>query len=66
MASAAIVSSAAIPFMAIRKMTSSISEQALIRSCSLANQDLEITAIEQEWDQIGDTIEEPWSESPPQ
>lgn len=39
-------------------------EQALVRSCRLANQDREITAIEQEWDQIGDPIEEPWSESP--
>ena len=40
-------------------------EQALVRSCRLANQDREITAIEQEWDQIADPIEEPWSESPP-
>lgn len=39
-------------------------EQALVRSCRLANHDREITAIEQEWDQIGDPIEEPWSESP--
>jgi hypothetical protein len=40
-------------------------EQALVRSCRLANQDPEVTVIEQEWDQIGDPIEEPWSESPP-
>jgi hypothetical protein len=39
-------------------------EQALVRSCRLANQDPEVAAIEQEWDQIGDQIEEPWSESP--
>jgi len=41
-------------------------EQALARSCRLANQDPEITAIEQEWDPIADPIEKPWSESPPQ
>jgi hypothetical protein len=40
-------------------------EQALVRSCRLANQDPEVTAIEHEWDRIGDPIEEPWSESPP-
>ena len=39
-------------------------EQALVRSCRLANQDPEVAAIEKEWDQIGDQIEEPWSESP--
>jgi hypothetical protein len=41
-------------------------EQALVRSCRLANQDPEVTIIEQEWEEIGDQIEEPWSESPPQ
>ncbi len=41
-------------------------EQALVRSCRLANQDPEVTIIEQEWEKIGDQIEEPWSESPPQ
>jgi hypothetical protein len=41
-------------------------EQALARSCSLANQDPEVTVIKQEWDQIGDPIEELWSEFPPQ
>jgi hypothetical protein len=40
-------------------------EQALVRSCRLANQDPGVTVIEQEWDQIADQIEEPWSESPP-
>jgi len=39
-------------------------DQALVRSCRLANQDPEVAAIEKEWDQIGDQIEEPWSESP--
>jgi hypothetical protein len=41
-------------------------EQALVRSCRLANQDPEVAVIEQEWDQIGDQVEEPWSESSPQ
>jgi len=40
-------------------------EQALVRSCRMANQDPKVTVIEQEWDQIADQIEEPWSESPP-
>jgi hypothetical protein len=40
-------------------------EQALVRSCRLANQDPEVAAIEQQWDQIGAQIEEPWSESRP-
>lgn len=40
-------------------------EDALIRSCLLANQDPEVKAIEEEWDTIQDAIEEPWSESSP-
>ena len=40
-------------------------EQALVRSCRLANQDPDGAVIEQEWDQIGDQLEEPWSESSP-
>jgi hypothetical protein len=40
-------------------------EQALVRSCRLANQDPEVAVIEQEWDQIGDQVEELWSESSP-
>ena len=39
-------------------------EQALVQSCRLANEDPEVAAIEQEWNQIGDRIEEPWGESP--
>ena len=33
-------------------------EAALIRSCRSANQDADATAIEEEWDQIRDPIEE--------
>ena len=40
-------------------------EDALIRSCLLANQDPEVKAIEEEWDALRDAIEEPWSESSP-
>ena len=40
-------------------------EHALVRSCRLANQDPEVAVIEQEWDQIGDQLEEPWGESSP-
>jgi hypothetical protein len=40
-------------------------EQALVRSCRLANEDPEVAAIEQQWDQIGAQIEEPRSESRP-
>ncbi len=39
-------------------------DDSLIRSCLLANEDPEVKAIEQEWDEIRDTIEEPWSGSP--
>jgi hypothetical protein len=34
-------------------------EESLIRSCLLANQDPEGKAIEQEWDEVRDAIEEP-------
>lgn len=39
-------------------------DEALIRSCLSANQDPEVKAIEQEWDEIRDAIEEPWSDAP--
>jgi hypothetical protein len=39
-------------------------DEALIRSCLSANQDPEAKVIEQEWDEIRDAIEEPWSDSP--
>jgi hypothetical protein len=39
-------------------------DESLIRSCLSANEDPEVKAIEQEWDQIRDTIEEPWSDAP--
>jgi hypothetical protein len=34
-------------------------EEALVRSCLAANQDPDVKAIEQEWDEIRDVIEEP-------
>jgi len=39
-------------------------DDALIRSCLLANQDPEVKVIEQEWDGIRDALEEPWSDAP--
>ena len=41
-------------------------DDALIRSCLSANQDTEAKVIEQEWDEIRDAIEEPWSDAPAQ
>ena len=38
-------------------------DEALIRSCLSANEDPDVQAIEQEWDQIRDAIEEPWSDA---
>ena len=38
-------------------------DESLIRSCLSANEDPEVKAIEQDWDQIRDTIEEPWSDA---
>ena len=39
-------------------------DESLIRSCLSANEDPDVKAIEQEWAQIPDTIEEPWSDPP--
>ena len=39
-------------------------DESLIRSCLSANEDPEVKAIEQEWDEIRDAIEEPWSDAP--
>lgn len=39
-------------------------DEALIRACLLANEDPDVKAIEQEWDEIRDAIEEPWSDAP--
>jgi hypothetical protein len=39
-------------------------DESLVRSCLLANQDPEVKAIEQEWEEIRDPIEEPWSDAP--
>jgi hypothetical protein len=38
--------------------------ESLVRSCLSANQDPEAKAIEQEWEEIRDAIEEPWSGIP--
>jgi hypothetical protein len=40
------------------------SDESLIRSCLSANEDPDVKAIEQEWDEIRDAIEEPWSDAP--
>jgi len=42
-------------------MNSHEGDETLIRSCLLANQDPEIKAIEQEWDEIRDLMDEPWT-----
>ena len=39
-------------------------DESLMRSCILANEDPEVKAIELEWDEIRDAIEEPWSDAP--
>ena len=39
-------------------------DEALIRSCLSANQDADAKVIEQEWGEIRDAIEEPWSDAP--
>jgi len=39
-------------------------DEFLVRSCLLANEDPAVKVIEQEWDEIRDTIEEPWSDAP--
>jgi len=38
-------------------------DEALIRSCRLANEDPEVKTIEEEFDGIADAIEEPWSDA---
>ena len=38
-------------------------EKSLIRACKSANEDPDLKALEKEWDQINDEIEEPWSDS---
>jgi len=39
-------------------------ESDLIRACRLANQDADLLAVEQDMDELADSIEEPWDESP--
>ena len=38
-------------------------DESLIRSCLSANEDPDVKAIEQDWEQIPDAIEEPWSDA---
>lgn len=37
-------------------------DESLIRACLIANQDPDVKAIEEEWDEIRDAIEEPWND----
>jgi hypothetical protein len=39
-------------------------DESLIRSYLSANDQPDVKAIEQEWDEIRDAIEEPWSDAP--
>jgi hypothetical protein len=39
-------------------------DESLIRSCLRANEDPDLKAIEKEWDEIHDPIEESWSDAP--
>jgi hypothetical protein len=41
---------------------SRLDDESLMRSCLSANQDSAVKAIEQEWDEICDAIEEQWSD----
>ena len=40
------------------------SDEALVRSCWLANEDPEVKQIEQEFDQLQDPLPAPWNDSP--
>jgi hypothetical protein len=39
-------------------------EKRLARACDLANRHTDSLAIEDEWEQIQDRIEEPWDDAP--
>lgn len=39
-------------------------EERLARACDLANRHIDSPAIEDEWEQIQDRIEEPWDDAP--
>ncbi len=39
-------------------------EKELVLACEIANQDSEVTAIEQELDDLSDEITEPWDHAP--
>ena len=40
-------------------------DESLIRACLTANHAPDVKAIEQEWDEIRDPIEEPWNDTLP-
>ena len=39
-------------------------EQRLIRACESANADLDVLAIERDWDAVPSDVDEPWSDAP--
>lgn len=38
--------------------------QRLIRACDIANSEIDVASIEQEWDSLNDAIPEPWTDAP--
>ena len=38
-------------------------EEELIRACEAANRDMDVAAIEQEWDSLNDRVLEPWQDA---
>ena len=40
-------------------------EERLIQACEAANRDLDVAAIEQEWNILEQDIEEPWTDADP-
>jgi hypothetical protein len=39
-------------------------DQRLIRACEIANQDVDVREIEQEFDNLPDAMSEPWEDAP--
>jgi hypothetical protein len=38
-------------------------DESLIRACEAANRDIDVSAIEQEWDSLQDCVLEPWQDA---
>ena len=38
-------------------------EESLIRACEAANRDIDVAAVEQEWDSLQDSVAEPWQDA---